>query len=205
MPWSLHLHHLVARYGYAVVALFVGGESIGIPLPGETVLLTGAAFAGRGHLSIVGVIAASAIGVVAGGSLGYWIGHTAGQVVVVRYGGWIGVTPARLEQTQQFFARYGARAVMVGRFIPIVRILASIVAGISKMPFSSFSIYNAVAGIVWSVVFGLLGFEFARDLPRLEDRLGDVGVVAAIAAGVLVGGLLIWRHVRRRKPAAGGQ
>jgi membrane protein DedA with SNARE-associated domain len=199
------LHHLVARYGYAVVALFVGGESIGIPLPGETVLLTGAAFAGRGHLSIIGVIAASAVGVIAGGSLGYWIGHTAGQAVVIRYGGWIGVTPARLDQTQQFFARYGARAVMIGRFIPIVRILASIVAGISKMPFAKFSIYNTIAGIVWSVVFGLLGFEFARDLPRLEDRLGDVGIVAAVAAGVLVVVLLIWRHVRRRKTTTGDQ
>ena len=109
MPGSLHhLHHLIARYGYAVVALFVGAEGVGLPLPGETALLTAAALAARGHLSIVGVIVAASIGVVIGGSLGYWIGQTAGQVVVVRYGKWIGVTPARLEQTQQFFARSGS-------------------------------------------------------------------------------------------------
>ncbi len=195
----LHLHHLIAQYGYMVVALFVGGESVGIPLPGETVLLTAAAFAGRGHLSIVGVIIASIAGIICGGSGGYWVGHTAGQKVVVRYGRWAGITPERLDHTRQFFARYGARAVMVGRFIPIVRILASIVAGISDMPFARFSAYNAIAGIVWSVFFGLLGFEFARDLPHLENRIGEAGIIALIVVGVALAGFLIWRHFRRNK------
>jgi membrane protein DedA with SNARE-associated domain len=200
---SLHLHHLIARYGYAIVALFVGGESVGIPVPGETVLLTAAAFAGRGHLSIIGVIVASASGIIAGGSGGYWIGHSAGQIVVVRYGRWAGITPERLDHTRQFFSRYGARAVMVGRFIPIVRILASIVAGISDMPFARFSVYNAIAGIIWSALFGVLGFEFARDLPRLEDRVGQVGLIALIVFGVVVVVFLIWRHLRGpSRPAA---
>jgi len=197
---SLHLHHLIARYGYAVVALFVGGESVGIPVPGETVLLTAAAFAGRGHLSIIGVIIASIAGIISGGSGGYWIGHTAGQRVVVRYGRWAGITPERLDHTREFFASYGARAVMVGRFIPIVRILASIVAGISNMPFARFSVYNAIAGIVWSVLFGLLGFEFARDLPRLENRVGQAGIVVLIVFGVAFVGFLIWRHLHNGKP-----
>jgi membrane protein DedA with SNARE-associated domain len=197
---SLHLHYLIARYGYAVVALFVGAESVGVPLPGETVLLTAAAFAGRGHLSVIGVIIASVAGIICGGSGGYWIGHTAGQRVVVRYGRWAGITPERLDHTRQFFARYGARAVMVGRFIPIVRILASIVAGISNMPFARFSAYNAIAGAIWSVLFGLLGFEFARDLPRLENRVGEAGIIALIAFGVAFVGFLAWRHFRREKP-----
>ena len=199
---SFHLHHLIARYGYAIVALFVGGESVGIPLPGETVLLTAAAFAGRGHLSIVGVIIASIAGIIAGGSAGYWIGHSAGQAVVLHYGRWIGVTPERLDHTRQFFARYGARAVMVGRFIPIVRILASVVAGISNMPFARFTVYNAIAGIVWSVLFGVLGFEFARDLPRLEDRVGEVSLIALIAGAVAAVAFLAWRHFRPRPPVA---
>lgn len=197
----LHLHHLIAQYGYAVVGLSVAGESLGLPLPGETVLLTAAAFAGRGHLSIAGVIVASAAGIICGGSGGYWVGHTAGQKVVVRYGRWAGLTPERLDRTREFFVRYGARAVMVGRFLPIVRTLASIVAGISDMPFPRFFIYNAIAGIVWSVLFGLLGFEFARDLSRIEDFTGEAGIVALIVLGIALVGFLIWRHFRRRKPA----
>jgi membrane protein DedA with SNARE-associated domain len=198
---SLHLHHLIARYGYAVVALFVGAESVGVPLPGETVLLTAAAFAGRGHLSIAGVIISSIAGIICGGSGGYWIGRTAGQTVILRYGRWAGITPERLDHTRDFFARYGARAVMAGRFIPIVRILASVVAGISNMPFARFSLYNAIAGTIWSVLFGLLGFEFARDLPRLKNRVGQAGLIALIVCGVALGGFLTWRHFRRVKPA----
>jgi membrane protein DedA with SNARE-associated domain len=196
------MHHLIARYGYAIVALFVGAEGVGLPLPGETALLTAAALASRGHLEIVGVIIASVVGVVVGGSLGYWIGHTAGQALVVRYGAWIGVTPARLQHTQEFFARYGARAVLVARFVPIVRILTGVVAGISNMPFAQFSIYNTLAGIAWSIIFGLLGFEFGRDLPRLEDRLGELGIGAAVVVGVLAIAFVIWRHIRQRKPPA---
>jgi membrane-associated protein len=96
--------------------------------------------------------------------------------------------------------------VMVGRFIPIVRILASVVAGISNMPFARFSVYNAIAGIIWSVLFGVLGFEFAHDLPRLKDRVGDVGLVALIAFCVVVVAVLVWRHLRgRSRPAPTAQ
>src|SRR5271170_2480706 len=126
--------HLVARYGYVVVALLVGAEGVGIPLPGETALLTAAALAARGHLSFLGVVIASAIGVALGGMGGYGIGHTAGHAVVVRYGGWFGITQGRLERTHQFFEEHGAGAVLVSRFVPVVRIMTGIIAGVSKMP-----------------------------------------------------------------------
>jgi membrane protein DedA with SNARE-associated domain len=187
-------HELVARYGYAVVALFVGAEGVGVPLPGETALLAAAALAARGHLSIVGVIVASAVGVAAGGSGGYWIGRSAGQVVVARYGRWAGITPARLDRTRRFFAVHGAHAVLLARFVPIVRILAGLVAGITEMPFAQFAAYNAVAGVIWSLLFGFLGYSFARNLPLLEHRLGE-GVLAMGALGVIAGlAFLAWRR-----------
>jgi membrane protein DedA with SNARE-associated domain len=191
-------HELVVRYGYAVVALFVGAEGVGVPLPGETALLAAAALAARGHLSIVGVIVASAVGVAAGGSGGYWIGRSAGQVVVARYGRWAGITPARLDRTRRFFAVHGAHAVLVARFVPIVRILAGLVAGITEMPFTQFAAYNAVAGVIWSVLFGLLGYSFGRNLPLLEHRLGEAGLVAGALVVIAGLGLLAWRRTRRK-------
>ena len=189
---------MVARYGYVVVALLVGAEGVGLPLPGETALLAAAALAARGHLSIAGVIAASAIGVAVGGSGGYWIGRSAGQVVVTRYGNWVGITPARLERTRQFFALHGTHAVLIARFVPIVRILAGLVAGITDMPFAQFVAYNAVAGVVWSLFFGLLGYSFGRNLPLLEHRLGEGGL--ALGGILLVAGLglLAWQRRKRR-------
>ena len=143
------MHALVAQYGYVFVALLVGAEGVGIPLPGETALLTAAGLAARGHLSIIGVIVAAAVGVALGGAGGYWIGHTAGQNVVTRYGRWVGITSDRLDHTRTFFARYGARAVLVGRFVPVVRILTGLAAGITDMPFARFAVYNTLAGVVW--------------------------------------------------------
>ena len=72
------------------------------------------------------------------------------------------------------------------------------------MPFARFSIYNAIAGVVWSVIFGLLGFEFGHNLPVLEDRLGEIGIAAAIVVGVAAAGFLIWRHFRKEKPTPAG-
>jgi membrane protein DedA with SNARE-associated domain len=188
--------HLVGRYGYAVVFLLVGAEGVGAPLPGETALLTAAALAARGHLSIVGVVISAAVGVAIGGSGGYWVGRTAGHAVVTRFGNWIGITPDRLEHTRQFFTRYGARAVVVGRFLPIVRILTGIVAGVMEMPFPRFAVYNTIAGVVWSVAFGATGYLFGHNLPQLEDRLGRVGLVAAGVVVVGGGAVLFWQGHR---------
>lgn len=196
---SESMHALVAHYGYAFVVLLVGAEGVGIPLPGETALLTAAALAARGHLSIIGVILAAAVGVAFGGMGGYWIGHTAGQTVVIRYGRWAGITTGRLDHTRTFFARYGARAVLVGRFVPIVRILTGLAAGITDMPFARFAVYNTIAGVVWSVVFGLLGYEFGRDLPRLEERLGKAGLVLAGVAALGVLGFVLWRRYGKER------
>jgi membrane protein DedA with SNARE-associated domain len=196
---SESLHTLVAHYGYAFVGLLVGAEGLGIPLPGETALLTAAALAARGHLSIVGVIVAAAAGVAIGGVGGYWIGHTAGQAVVARYGRWVGITSKRLDHTRTFFAQYGARAVVVGRFVPVVRILTGVVAGLTDMPFARFAVYNTIAGVVWSVVFGLLGYEFGRDLPRLEARLGRASLVLAGIAAIAGLGFVLWRKYEREE------
>lgn len=181
---SHRLVHLVARYGYVVVALLVGAEGVGIPLPGETALITAAALAARGHSSFLGVVVASSIGVALGGMGGYGIGHTAGHAVVVRYGGWFGITSARLDRAHEFFEEHGAGAVLVSRFVPVVRILTGIIAGISNMPFKQFAAYNATAGVLWSLVIGTIGYTFG-DLPHLEARFGwrglaVVGVVSAV-------------------------
>lgn len=199
MSESLSL--LVARYGYAVVALLVGAEGVGIPLPGETALLAAGALAAQGHLSIGGVIIAAALGVAVGGSGGYWVGRTAGSALVVRYGVWVGITPERLVRTRQFFARHGTRAVIVGRFLPIVRILAGITAGVTDIPFWKFATYNALAGIAWSSTFGVLGYALGRNLPTFERQFGQIGLV--IAGAALIGGVVLLIRWGRRKVASG--
>src|SRR6516165_5521518 len=124
----------VAQYGYALVAAFLLIEAAGLPIPGETALVTAAALAGRGTLSIVGVVIAGIFGTVAGGQFGYWIGFRGGTALVQRHGRWIGLNEQRLAKTHTFFAQHGAKTVALGRFVAFLRSFLGIFAGLSEMP-----------------------------------------------------------------------
>lgn|GEM_PF-181867 len=189
------LGRLIERFGYVIVALLVGAEGVGVPLPGETALLTAAAYAAQGRLSIAGVIIASSVGTITGGSGGYWLGRTGGLALIQRLGRYVGLDASALDRTRSFFERYGARTVFVARFVALLRIAAGLLAGAARMPFATFSLYNALGGIAWSVLIGSLGYAFGRNLPRLEHAIGRSGLV--LVGVIIVGGAIaIWyrRH-----------
>ena len=193
------MYHLLAQYGYVVVILLVGAEGVGIPLPGETALITAAALAARGHLSLPWVIASAAFGVAVGGCGGYWIGKAGGYPLINRYGKWVGIRAPELEQARAFFGRHGAAAVFIGRFLPVIRILTGLVAGITQMPFKRFAIVNAVAGIAWSLTFGVLGYEFSRRMVKLEDQYREPVIIVLVVLGVIGFGAFKWFEISRRK------
>jgi membrane protein DedA with SNARE-associated domain len=192
--------HLIREYGYVIVALLVAAENLGLPLPGESALITAAAFAAHGHLSLPGVIIASTIGTIAGGSGGYWIGRIGGLPFVHRVGKFIGVGDAEITKAHEFYARHGAKTVFIARFIAILRIVVGILAGVSEMPFGRFTFYNALGGVCWSVAIALLAYEFGANLPRLHRLLGTGGIIAAVLIVVL--GLIALRLRRRRALAS---
>ncbi|MEP6690932.1 MAG: bifunctional DedA family/phosphatase PAP2 family protein [Gemmatimonadaceae bacterium] len=190
------LSHLISTYGYVIVALLVTLEGFGVPVPGETALVTAAALAANGKLDIAGVILASSLGTVLGGSGGYWIGRTGGLALVLRYGRFVRLDAAKLETARGFFGRHGSKTVFLGRFVALLRILAAILAGVTEMPFGRFTLYNAAGGIAWTLVFATLGFIFGKNLPRLERTLGRATGVLAIAGAIAVVVFLAWRYVR---------
>ncbi len=187
---------LVARYGYAVVALLVFAEGVGLPLPGETALVIAAALAAQGRLSLVGVIAAAAVGSVLGGTGGYWLGRGIGLAVLERPPRWLHLRPAGVARARRFFERYGPAAVFLGRFVALLRTLVGILAGASGMPFGRFSLYNALGGVVWASVVGSVSFFFGQHLPRLQRGLGRAGLAVALLIALLVALGLAWRWVR---------
>jgi membrane protein DedA with SNARE-associated domain len=191
----------VAHYGYLLVAVFLLIEGAGLPVPGETALVTAAALAGRGTLSIVGVVIAGVIGTVAGGHAGYWIGLRGGTALVHRYGRWIRLTPPRLEKTHRFFEQHGAKTVLLGRFVAFLRSFIGIFAGISRMPPRVFALYNAAGGVVWVAAFSLLGYAFGRNLPRLVHYIGRVSLVLAVLIAIIAGVVALWRWFEWRRPS----
>jgi membrane protein DedA with SNARE-associated domain/membrane-associated phospholipid phosphatase len=189
----------VAHYGYVLVAVFLLVEGAGLPVPGETALVTAAALAGRGTLSIVGVIIAGCIGTIAGGQAGYLIGHRGGNRLVERYGRWILLTPERMSKTNKFFAQHGAKTVLLGRFVAFLRSFVGIFAGISQMPMRVFATYNALGGTLWVLTFCGLGYAFGRNLPRLIHYIGRVSLLLAIFIALIAGVVFFWRWFERNR------
>ncbi|GAC1387240.1 MAG: DedA family protein [Herpetosiphon sp.] len=172
---------LLTSYGYLAVLVLVGIESMGIPVPGETMLLTAAIFAGTTHqLQIGWIIAAAAAGAILGDNLGFWIGHTGGYRLLRKYGRYIRVTEAKLKLGWYLFDRHGGKVVFFGRFVAVLRALAAFLAGTNRMKWDRFLIANATGGILWATIFGMGGYLLGDNVQRLEGTLRNVAIVIAV-------------------------
>jgi membrane protein DedA with SNARE-associated domain len=194
------VRHLIENYGYAIVVVLVLAEGVGLPLPGETALITAAAVAAQSHrLTIVGVIIASFVGAAGGGVGGYWIGMTSGLGVLTKHGRWLGVTPRRISRARSFFTEHGPKAVFLARFIAILRMFAGLLAGVTKMRFGIFFLWNALGALAWSILFGTLGYIFGNYLPRLEHLVGRTSLIAFVVVVVIA--VIVWHHRSSRSGA----
>lgn len=174
-----------AHYGYLAVVVLVAVESMGVPLPGETMLITAAIYAGSTHRLNIGlVILAAVAGAVLGDNLGYFIGREGGFRLLRRYGHRVGITEARLRVGEYLFRRYGAQVVFFGRFVAILRALAALLAGVNHMPWPRFLTFNAAGGFCWAMVYGIGGYAFGRELDRVTGPFRWVLVVLALAASI---------------------
>jgi membrane-associated protein len=174
-----------SNLGYLALALLVGAESMGVPLPGETALITAAIVSRDGSLQIELVIAIAAAAAIIGDNVGYLIGRRYGRRLFTRPGRWETRRRDALEAGQKFFDRHGAKAVFLGRFVAALRIWAAWIAGMTHMPWRSFLLWNALGGIVWAVTFGLVGYLAGEAVARVIERVGvAAAVLVVVAAGV---------------------
>src|SRR5712692_430849 len=182
-----NLDSLLATYGYLAVFVVVGIESIGIPVPGETMLVTAAIYAGTTHrLSIVWVIAAAAAGAIVGDNIGYLIGRSGGYRLLRRYGRYIRLDEDRLRLGQYLFDKHGSKVVFFGRFISVLRIFAAFLAGVNRMHWRRFLIFNAAGGIFWSTIYCVAAFLLGNQLLQLSGRVDFALAVVGVAVIIVV-------------------
>jgi membrane protein DedA with SNARE-associated domain len=188
---------LFARYGYAVVFVGVFLENTGLPVPGETALLAGAAMAQFGRLSLGWVVVTAIAGATLGDNLGFAIGRRFGRGIVERHGWRIGLTGARLGMFDRFFVRHGARTVFIARFITGLRVFGAVLAGASGLPWPKFLFYNAAGAIVWSIAVATAGYSLAYSWDTLERWIGRTGLIGlAVVVSFLVYGVMQARRKR---------
>ena len=153
---------LIEHYGYLFVFFGVMLGCSGIPFPGATILLAAGILVQQGHLNLGYAIVFGILGAILGSQIGYWAGKRGGRSFVLKWGRYVKITPERLGRVEQFFVRYGGKAVFASRFVSVFRMLGAPVAGISQMRRGTFFLYSALGGIVWATVVVLLGYFFGQ-------------------------------------------
>ena len=180
---------------YLVVFGVVGVESLGIPLPGEVVLISAALFASQGHAVVWWVGAAGIVGAILGDSIGYLIGRKHGDRMFAMLGRRFPrhAGPAQLGAARRAFDRWGVWAVFVGRFVALLRIFAGPLAGSLRMPYRSFLVANAGGGIVWAGGVTALVYTLGIVAKPWIDRFSYAALGVAV-----VGGIAVFLFLRRR-------
>jgi len=191
------LAHLLATYGYWAVFAFVGVESMGVPLPGEIMLVTAALYAGTTHRLNLGlVIIAAEVGAILGDNLGFWIGRTGGYRLVRRYGRYIRLNQRRLKLGQYLFQKHGGTVVFFGRFVSVLRTWAAFLAGVNRMDWWRFLAFNVAGGALWATLYGVGSYALGEQIHRLSKAIAIV--VGAVAAILIIAVLVFLRRNEAR-------
>ena len=192
----LALIRIPANLGYAALAALVGAESGGLPVPGETALITASVLAQRGKLELELVILIAASAAIVGDNIGFLLGRRLGRVLLERPGRLQSHRTAVLERADRLFARHGAKTVFFGRWITGLRVWAAWLAGAAHMPWPRFLLFNALGGIAWAVTVGVTGYLIGKGA---EKVFASVGAAVAIAVVLIVGTVWGVSHARRRR------
>ena len=189
------LEHLVQNYGYAAVGIIICLEAMGLPLPGESLLIATAIYAATTHhLAIEWIVISAAIGAIMGDNFGYLIGQRLGRPALEKYGPRIYLTLERQRLGQYLFWKYGGIVVFFGRFVAFMRTFAALLAGANHMKWGRFLFWNALGGIVWTHLYGITAYLLGNQVHHL---LGPFGLVIGTIAAIIA--VLVFRFLKQNE------
>ena len=193
------VQHVVAAGGYPVVFLLIMLESTLVPIPSELVMPFAGFLAWKGEFSLPVILVINSVGALVGSGICYWIGVVGGRPFLIKYGKYFLVRQHDIDRTEAFFAKHGKRTILIGRFLPVIRHVISVPAGIARMPLPGFFLQTFLGATIWGGVLILLGYYVGANWEVLSSTLKRVDhIIAAILVLALVA-LGIRFVVRRRR------
>jgi len=196
------MQHLISSYGYLAIFVLMVAESACIPVPSELIMTLGGALAAGAvpgtSLNLVGVIVAGTAGNVVGSYLAWAAGRYGGPAAVHRWGGWLRVGDRELDRATGWFVRYGPRAVLIGRLLPVVRTFISLPAGIARMDGVRFGIYTTIGCVPWTTALAVAGYLAGAHWESVVSGLRLPTLIVAAAVAIAAAGALWW-YVRWRR------
>jgi membrane protein DedA with SNARE-associated domain len=189
--------------GYPLIALLMAMESSIIPLPSEVIIPPAAhlAYTHQANLSIIGIIIAGTIGSWIGAAVMYWAARVAGRPLVMRYGSYLLISPAKVEGAERWAAHYGSMGVFISRLLPVVRHLIGIPAGIVRMNFKLYSLFTILGSAIWCGVLCYVGIKMGQDEKLMKGELHRITIWLA-GAMIILGAVyyfFVHRHMRLEK------
>jgi membrane protein DedA with SNARE-associated domain len=186
---------VLLEHGLLILFGLIAIESAGVPLPGEAALIAAAALAHKDEFhSIETVIAVAALAAIVGDNVGYWVGRKGGRALLARTPIVRDAFERALPPSERFFAKHGSKTVFLGRFIAFLRITSAWLAGISRMPWWRFLFWNALGGIVWATVVGVVAYKFGEAAGKAINKYGLYGAIAvALVVAILYIGFRLWK------------
>ena len=203
LPGVLHsLEPTLDRFGYLAVVGLVLIEDFGVPVPGETVLILAAVYAGTGRLNVVLVGLLGFLGAVLGDNIGFAIGHFGGRPLIQRYGRYIFLTPERIDRATGFFERHGGWIIIIARFVEGLRQANGIIAGMSGIHWAKFLVFNVIGAALWVAVWTSVGYFSGSHINTIYNTATRYSTYVAIALGALLLAYIARRVVRVRRARA---
>ena len=194
---AANLESFVQDYGVFAVSLVLAFESLGMPLPGETLLIFASVLAHRGEMSLPALLIFAWAGSVLGDNVGYLIGKTICRATITRYGEKIGLTNARISAVEETFSHYGPTTVLFARFFPILRQLNGIVAGALGMSWWRFLLFNAIGAALWVGAWVFIAIFFSAYTAAVALFANNLVFAAAAIGLIILLASLVVRRLRR--------
>jgi membrane protein DedA with SNARE-associated domain len=200
---ATHVQDMIVSMGYAGLFLLIVLESTLVPVPSMLVMPFAGYLASRGDFSLPAILAINSGAAVTGSLLSYWIGAAGGKPLLLRYGKYVMVRPDDLRKTEEFFARHGAWTVLIGRFLPVVRHLISLPAGVARMPLPTFVLQTFLGATIWGGGLMIVGYQIGANWKSFAStaKRFDLVIATLIVLVILALAVRFWRRRRAQRQA----